>query len=802
VIDAGPLEIVRRYSYASVPTVKRFSQSKAFIRGLMGPFGSGKSSGCVMELVKLASRQPLIDGKRRARFACIRNTYGQLADTTIKTFLYWLPDGVFGTFNKGDHVYHLNNLDDLDVEVLFRALDRPEHVANLLSLELSAAWVNEAREIPWAVIKALKGRVDRYPPREAGGCVDPGIIMDTNPPDDTSWWYRLFEERRIDDDEAPASVEIFKQPSGRSAEAENLPNLSAAYYANLAAGSDSDFIRVYVDGQYGYVKEGKPVYTDYNDAMHCAEVEPTPGVIIKRGWDFGLTPACVFTQVLPDGRWIVFEELCGDDIGITTFADTVLQLCSERWPAFHFEDYGDPAGKQRSAMTADKDEKTCFDILAGKGIRIEPGEQNVTIRLESVRKPLNTLREGKPQFQISPRCTMLRKGFAGRYQYRRVKIAGSAERYHDEPEKNEYSHCFPAGTLVSTPKGPIEIESLRIGELVCTPVGPRRVLATMNRDAAQLMRLRTASGHQLLCTPDHPIWTPNGFVRADSLECGTILGTERPWADQQSTQFKNSTASAITGSHPATTRRTTASTCIGTFGATTMARLRQAFRCITQTTIEATTPSITSICSPADSTPPYTGKFSTLNAQNGLTSIWRGFGSWLRRGIARKLAGNGTLNMPGAWLNHFPWTNTFAFAAVILMPFGAVPASAAFAPRIASRRPDERAESMTRAGHVSAAPSFGSIDTLAPSPAGDWLVERCYEPIAPPTRVYDLTVEGAHVFYANGILVHNCHDALQYVATKVFGSAVRGREQNEREFMAPLEQLYPEWAKEQKRGAV
>ena len=268
-IDVEPLEIVRRYSYASVPTIKRFSQSKAFIRGLMGPFGSGKSSGCVMELVKLAKRQPLVDGKRRARFACIRNTYGQLADTTIKTFLYWLPDRVFGTFNKGDHIYYLNKLDDLDVEMLFRALDRPEHVANLLSLELTAAWGNEAREVPWAVIKALKGRVDRYPPREAGGCVDPGIIMDTNPPDDDSWWYRLFEEQRIEDDDEPASVELFKQPSGRSAEAENLPNLSRIYYKNLMAGADPDFIRVYVDGLYGYVKDGKPVFAEYNDALHC-----------------------------------------------------------------------------------------------------------------------------------------------------------------------------------------------------------------------------------------------------------------------------------------------------------------------------------------------------------------------------------------------------------------------------------------------------------------------------------------------------------------------------------------------------
>lgn len=449
---SAPLEVTRRYSYASVPTVRRFSDSRAFIRGLMGPFGSGKSSGCVMELVKLAKRQPIVDGKRRARFACIRNTYGQLADTTIKTFLYWLPDRVFGTFNKGDHVYHLNNLDDLDCEILFRALDRPEHVSNLLSLELTGAWVNEAREVPWAVIKALKGRVDRYPPRDVGGCVDPGIIMDTNPPDDDSWWYRLFEEQRIDDkeDEVPASVEIFKQPSGRSPEAENKPNLSPVYYANLAAGADQDFVRVYVDGLYGYVKEGKPVYPDYNDALHCAEVAPVKGVVIKRGWDFGLTPACIFTQVLPDGRWIVFEELCGDDMGISTFADCLLQICAERLPGFTFEDFGDPAGQQRSAMTADKAEKTCFDILEGKGIRIQAAEQNVTIRLESVRKPLNTLRNGKPQLQLHPRCQMLRKGFAGRYQYRRIKVSGSAERFHDVPEKNAYSHPHDALQYVAT----------------------------------------------------------------------------------------------------------------------------------------------------------------------------------------------------------------------------------------------------------------------------------------------------------------------------------------------------------------
>ena len=28
---------------------------------------------------------------------------------------------------------------------------------------------------------------------------------------------------------------------------------------------DPDYVRVYVDGLYGYVKDGKPVYSEYND---------------------------------------------------------------------------------------------------------------------------------------------------------------------------------------------------------------------------------------------------------------------------------------------------------------------------------------------------------------------------------------------------------------------------------------------------------------------------------------------------------------------------------------------------------
>ena len=38
---------------------------------------------------------------------------------------------------------------------------------------------------------------------------------------------------------------------------------------------------------------------------------------------------------------------------------------------------------------------------------------------------------------------MLRRGFNGRYHWRRIQLAGT-ERYKDIPEKNDYSHLHDA----------------------------------------------------------------------------------------------------------------------------------------------------------------------------------------------------------------------------------------------------------------------------------------------------------------------------------------------------------------------
>jgi hypothetical protein len=47
---------------------------------------------------------------------------------------------------------------------------------------------------------------------------------------------------------------------------------------------------------------------------------------------------------------------------------------------------------------------------------------------------------GRPAFQISSKCEILRSGFNGDYYYHKLNISYDNHRYREEPEKNMSSH--------------------------------------------------------------------------------------------------------------------------------------------------------------------------------------------------------------------------------------------------------------------------------------------------------------------------------------------------------------------------
>jgi DNA repair protein RadD len=83
--------------------------------------------------------------------------------------------------------------------------------------------------------------------------------------------------------------------------------------------------------------------------------------------------------------------------------------------------------------------------------------------------------------------------------------------------------CFVAGTLVSTPSGDVPIERLSPGDLVYNAAGVGEVIATSVRDTTTLITVELTDGDAFTCTPNHPIFTDEGFVEAGRLEVGTRL---------------------------------------------------------------------------------------------------------------------------------------------------------------------------------------------------------------------------------------------------------------------------------------
>jgi hypothetical protein len=355
-------------------------------------------------------------------------------------------------------------VNDLDLEVIFLALDRPEDVKKLLSLELTGIWVNEAREIPKSIIDACTMRVGRYPSMREGGASWSGVICDTNAPEEDHWWAIMSGEVPIPDhiprEQAtmlvkPDNWKFFVQPPAMkehinerkeitsyslNKDAENKKNILGTYYPNLIRGKTKNWIDVYVMNRLGLIQEGKPVYPDFVTETHLAEEEiPIAiGVPLYVGIDFGLTPSAVFGQKVR-GRWLVQAEIVAIDMGVVRFAELLRQEIATRFSGLDVYIYGDPAGDFR----AQTDESTPFQILRGAGLKAVPAPSNsVDLRLEAVASQLTKMSEGLPAFLIDRRCQTLLKGFQGGYCYRRMQVSG--ERYDDKPDKNMYSHIHDA----------------------------------------------------------------------------------------------------------------------------------------------------------------------------------------------------------------------------------------------------------------------------------------------------------------------------------------------------------------------
>lgn len=457
------MSILPDYHYAigtpKYPVLNAFFASNARFSAIMGPLGSGKTYCAAQRILRhMVEQAPNAQGDRLSRWGAVRNTYPDLETTTIVDFcsvfsvLGEMKHGAPPTFHAQ---FRLTDGTMVRSQVIFLALDREDDVKKLRGTQFTGFWLNELKELVKSVVDMADMRHGRYPSIADGGCRPTwhGMLADLNAPDEDHWYYAVAEEER------PEGWAFFRQPGGVTAdgelpsgrirwkpnpEAENLENLPERYYSEGVKGKSDDWISVNLANEYGFVSDGKAVHPEYVDSVHTSreDIAVFPEYPLILGVDFGRTPAAAICQYIEHAdRWHCIDEFTSHDMSAALFAPALKAYLDRTYPGFAVSAYGDPAGDHAGEATED----TPVLIMRSRGIPTQPAPTNkVLLRRLAV---TNALREnamdGRPRLRISPKAKLIRKGLAGGFCYRRLKVSGD-ERYTDVPDKNMYSHPVEA----------------------------------------------------------------------------------------------------------------------------------------------------------------------------------------------------------------------------------------------------------------------------------------------------------------------------------------------------------------------
>jgi len=306
--------------------------------------------------------------------------------------------------------------------------------------------------------------------------------------------------------------------------------------------------------------------------------------------------------------------------------------------------------------------------------------------------------------------------------------------------------CFVAGTQISMADGTKKsIELLKEGDLVDTPYGPRPVLAAGLTGVEDTWEAEF-NGGSLVGTGNHPVYCNDDWVTIDSLPWNGYIYRERepqPWHSNP-TQISESNLSTSTG--------------INIIG-TQIARDPH-----TVGTTPGPDTSFTGIS--GNSTEDQSQQDSTSTTSTGTGIITR-----LRTLLAfpAKLIGKSTRQKLGNTLS--PQTNRLFYQG-----FDRKQQSGTAAQKDSNGTDSMWPNLSGNSGQPQ--PELSSANTAPPHSSSSWteldsaVATACItvglkhtQATRRKEKVYNLTVAGAHCYFANGILVHNC-DSLVWVITQ------------------------------------
>ena len=300
--------------------------------------------------------------------------------------------------------------------------------------------------------------------------------------------------------------------------------------------------------------------------------------------------------------------------------------------------------------------------------------------------------------------------------------------------KGKYDDCLLEGTLITTNKGQKPIEEIRVGDFVLTRKGFRPVTkAWLKSDNSPLYELKFSDGRTLIGTSDHKIYTKEkGFVPMD-----TMRNTYKPldaisiWEEKEKKPQLNSGVKPLIKikGQDIGVGQVDMDSYTEMFGSFITAKYHKDLSYTTKMKINQIITTIILNASREKNIPQSTNglKKDMKNKKN----IFQKLGNLLTNGIWQKKEGLGTKS-----------TST-----IVLEKLGKTSAL--------KKRIVNYVEKNLKIILSSSQENIVQTDANKKHIELETQRELDYR-----GKVYDLTIEDEHEFFANGILVHNCVDSL------------------------------------------
>lgn len=110
--------------------------------------------------------------------------------------------------------------------------------------------------------------------------------------------------------------------------------------------------------------------------------------------------------------------------------------------------------------------------------------------------------------------------------YEKIQICSIqtlAKRRWPESQVDVFDECFPGTTEVETTQGKVRIDQVRQGDSILCASGEGVVESVFSKRTNSIATVRLSDGRTIQCTPDHPFFTGTGWVEARALAGSSVF---------------------------------------------------------------------------------------------------------------------------------------------------------------------------------------------------------------------------------------------------------------------------------------